>query len=172
MTVNNRTQRVFSALVMLLLISTTSVFAQHPTQIINGGFESNGGGAIYSTDYERTYGGVVEAGHYAVDNTTANYGGGGGWPEPAGSTGRFMMVNGFGGSNNPNKVVWSNYHHDYPYISVIPNTQYTFSCKVVNLNVVIQGQINPAKLQVKINGNNVGTVNQLPSSNDWRTWTV
>ena len=172
MTVNNRTQRVFSALVMLLLISTTSVFAQHPNQIINGGFESNGGGAIYSTDYERTYGGVVEAGHYAVDNTTANYGGGGGWPEPAGSTGRFMMVNGFGGSNNPNKVVWSNYHHDYPYISVIPNTQYTFSCKVVNLNVVIQGQINPAKLQLKINGNNVGTVNQLPSSNDWRTWTV
>ena len=172
MTVNNRTQRVFSALVMLLLISTTSVFAQHPNQIINGGFESNGGGAIYSTDYERTYGGVVEAGHYAVDNTTAGYGGGGGWPEPAGSTGRFMMVNGFGGSNNPNKVVWSNYHHDYPYISVIPNTQYTFSCKVVNLNVVIQGQINPAKLQLKINGNNVGTVNQLPSSNDWRTWTV
>lgn len=172
MTVNNRTQRVFSALVMLLLISTTSVFAQHPNQIINGGFESNGGGAIYSTDYERTYGGVVEAGHYAVDNTTTGYGGGGGWPEPAGSTGRFMMVNGFGGSNNPNKVVWSNYHHDYPYISVIPNTQYTFSCKVVNLNVVIQGQINPAKLQLKINGNNVGTVNQLPSSNDWRTWTV
>lgn len=172
MAVNNRTQRVFSALVTLLLLSTTSVFAQHPNQIINGGFESNGGGAIYSTDYERTYGGVVEAGHYAVDYSTANYGGGGGWPEPAGSTGRFMMVNGFGGNNNPNKVVWSNYHQDHPYISVIPNTQYTFSCKVVNLNVVIQGQINPAKLQLKINGNNVGTVNQLPSSNDWRTWTV
>lgn len=172
MTVNNRIRRVFSALVMLLLLSTTSVFAQHPNQIINGGFESNGGGAIYSTDYERTYGGVVEAGHYAVDYSTANYGGGGGWPEPAGSTGRFMMVNGFGGNNNPNKVVWSNYHQDHPYISVIPNTQYTFSCKVVNLNVVIQGQINPAKLQLKINGNNVGTVNQLPSSNDWRTWTV
>jgi hypothetical protein len=172
MAVNNRTQRVFNALVTLLLLSTTSVFAQHPNQIINGGFESNGGGAIYSTDYERTYGGVVEAGHYAVDYSTANYGGGGGWPEPAGSTGRFMMVNGFGGNNNPNKVVWSNYHQDHPYISVIPNTQYTFSCKVVNLNVVIQGQINPAKLQLKINGNNVGTVNQLPSSNDWRTWTV
>lgn len=172
MAVNNRTQRVFSALVTLMLLSTTSVFAQHPNQIINGGFESNGGGAIYSTDYERTYGGVVEDGHYAVDYSTANYGGGGGWPEPAGSTGRFMMVNGFGGNNNPNKVVWSNYHQDHPYISVIPNTQYTFSCKVVNLNVVIQGQINPAKLQLKINGNNVGTVNQLPSSNDWRTWTV
>lgn len=172
MTVNNRIQRVFSALVMLLLLSTTSIFAQHPNLIINGGFESNGGGAIYSTDYERTYGGVVEAGHYAVDYSTATYGGGGGWPEPTGSTGRFMMVNGFGGNNNPNEVVWSNYHHDYPYISVIPNTQYTFSCKVVNLNVVIQGQINPAKLQLKINGNNVGTVNQLPSSNDWRTWTV
>lgn len=171
MTVNNRTQRVFSALVMLLLLSTTSIFAQHPNQIINGGFESNGGGAIYSSDYDRTYGGVVEAGHYAVDNTTAGYGGGGGWPEPAGSTGRFMMVNGFGGSVNPNKVVWSNYHHDHPYISVIPNTLYTFSCKVVNLNVVIQGQINPAELQLKINGNNVA-VNQLPSSNDWRTWTV
>jgi hypothetical protein len=171
MTINNQIQRVFSALVMLLLLSTTS-FAQHPNLIINGGFEPNGGGAIYSTDYERTYGGVVEAGHYAVDNTTANYGGGGGWPEPTGSTGRFMMVNGFGGGSNPSKVVWSNYHHDHPYIAVVPNTQYTFSCRVVNLNVVIQGQINPAKLQLKINGDPVGSVNQLPSDNNWHNWTI
>ena len=172
MIVKMQMKRIISTLAMLLLLSTTSIFAQHPNMIINGGFESNGGGAIYSTDYERTYGGVVEAGHYAVDYSTATYGGGGGWPEPAGSTGRFMMVNGFGGSTNPTKVVWSNYHQDHPYITVIPNTQYTFSCRVVNLNVIVQGQIRPAKLQLKINGEPVGSVNQLPTDNNWHTWTV
>jgi len=169
MTVNHRILRIFNVLALCVALAS-SVFAQN--LIINGGFEPNGGGAIYSSDYERTYGGVVEAGHYAVDNTTANYGGGGGWPEPSGSSGRFMMVNGFGGNTNPTKVVWSSYHHDHPSISVTPNTPYTFSCRVVNLNRVIYGQIQPAKLQLKINGQNVGAQNQIPSDNNWHTWEV
>ena len=170
MTVNHRILRIFSVLALCVALASP-VFAQN--LIINGGFEPDGGGAIYSTDYNRIYGpNGVGAGEYAVDNTTANHGGGGGWPEPTGSSGRFMLVNGFGGSQNPNKVVWSNQHSSHPYISVTQNTPYTFSCRVVNLNRVIYGQIQPAKLQLKINGQTVGAQHQLPSDNDWHTWEV
>ena len=75
-----------------------------------------------------------------------------------------MMVNGFSGSNNPNKVVWKQT------VQVTPNTNYTFSCYVANLNREIQGQINPAKLQLKINGQNVGNQYNLPSDNNWHAW--
>lgn len=166
MTVNNRIRRVFSALVMLLLLLSNSLLAQNQNMISYGDFEVTSG---WTTDYTRIYGpNGVDAGCYAIDNTTAAHGSGVSWPEPSGSTGRFMLVNGFGRNVNPNKIVWT---PQQP-ISVSTNTYYTFSCRVVNLNVIIAGQINPAKLQLKINGNNVGTVNQLPSSNDWRTWTV
>ena len=160
----NQLIRVFKALALCLVLMSSPVFAQN--LITNPGFEVSGG---YTSEYTRIYGpNVVEAGCYAIDNTTANHGGGGGWPEPAGSTGRFMLVNGFGGSNNPNKVVWT---PQQP-IAVTINTTYTFSCRVVNLNVSYQGQIYPAKLQLKINGTAVGNVNQLPTNNNWQTWTV
>ena len=166
MTVKNQMKRMFKAITVLLLLSSATLFAQNPNMITNGEFETNGG---YTSQYQRTYGAnVVEAGHYAIDNTTANHGGGGGWPTLNGSTGRFMLVNGLGGSENPTTVVWTTQQP----ISVVNNTYYTFSCKVVNLNVVVQGQINPAKLQLKINGEPVGAVNQLPSDNNWHTWTV
>jgi hypothetical protein len=135
MTAKKQVLRIFNLLTLFVCLAAPAV-AQN--MIINGGFEPNNGGAIYSTDYERTFGGVVEAGHYAVDNTTTGYGGGGGWPQLNGSTGRFMMVNGFGGNTNPTKIVWSSYHHDHPSITVTPNTQYTFSCRVASLNVAYQ----------------------------------
>ena len=161
-----RIKQFFLAIAMLILLSPAQLFAQNPNLVTNGGFETNGG---YTSQYQRTYGpNVVEAGHYAIDNTTANHGGGGGWPTLNGSTGRFMLVNGLGGDDNPTTVVWTTQQP----ISVVTNTYYTFSCRVVNLNVVVQGQINPAKLQLKINGSPVGTVNQLPTNNDWHTWTV
>lgn len=163
-------KRFFKAISVFLLLSSAPLFAQN--LIVNGGFEPTGG-AYYSSEYTRIYGSnVVEGGCYAIDNSTANHGGGGGWPELTGSSGRFMLVNGFGGNTNLSKVVWSNQHPDYPYIEVTPNTFYTFSCRVVNLNRVIYGQIQPAILQLKINGQNVGSVNQLPSNNDWHTWEV
>ena len=168
MTAKKQVLRIFNLLTLFVCLAAPSV-AQN--MIINGGFEPNNGGAIYSTDYERTFGGVVEAGHYAVDNTTTGYGGGGGWPQLNGSTGRFMMVNGFGGNTNPTKIVWSSYHHDHQYFTVTPNTQYTFSCRVASLNVAYQGQIYPAKLQVKINEIAVD-VYQLPTNNNWYTWSV
>ena len=166
MTVKKQMKRIISALVMLLLLSSNSLLAQNPNMISHGDFEVTSG---WTTDYTRIYGAnVVEAGCYAIDNTTANHGGGNGWPTLSGSTGRYMLVNGFGGSNNPYKVVWTPQEP----IPVVTNTYYTFSCRVVNLNVVVQGQINPAKLQLKINGEPVGNVNQLPSNNDWHNWTV
>lgn len=132
--------------------------------IVNGDFEATDGFIEY-TDYERTYSRyVVEAGHYAIDNTTSGYGGGMGWPMPSNSDGKFMMVNGFGGNSNPTKVVWRQT------VDVFPQDTYTFSYRFANLNRIIYGQIYPAKLRVKINGSQVGEDNQLPSDNNWHDW--
>ena len=79
-----------------------------------------------------------------------------------------MIVNGFGGNTNPTKIVWTTQQP----IEVTTNTNYTFSCRVANLNLLINGQIQPAKLQLKINGVNLGGVNQLPTNNDWHEWTL
>lgn len=140
--------------------------------IVNGDFESY---SIYGqitapsyTDYIRVNGPyVVEAGHYVIDNTTNGHGGGWfGWPDVQGhgGSGKFMMVNGYGGTTNPTKVVWKQT------VTVNPSTLYSFSCFVVNFNRVIYGQINPAKLQLKINGVSVGDENQLSQDNYWHEW--
>lgn len=155
-----------STILIALLWAVASTALGQENLITNGQFETNGG---YTSQYTRTYGAnVVEAGHYAIDNTTANHGGGGGWPTLTGSTGRFMLVNGLGGNNNPTTTVWTTQQP----LTVTANTPYTFSCKVANLNIAYQGQIYPAKLQLKINGESVGSVNQLPNNNDWHTWEV
>lgn len=147
-----------------VLLCAPSLIAQN--LITNGEFETSGG---YSSEYERIYGANgVGAGQYAIDNTTANHGGGAGWPQPANSSGRFMIVNGFGTNVNPTKTVWTTQQP----IPVTLNTTYTFSCRVANLNVAIQGQIMPAKLRLKINGQEVGGQNQLPSDNNWHEWSV
>ena len=156
---------VTSVLMLVLVFAFSPMFAQN-NLLTNGEFETNGG---YLSDYERTYSAhVVEGGHYAIDNTTANHGGGTGWPQPANSSGRFMLVNGYGGNVNPTKRVW---YTQFP-IAVTPNTTYVFSCKVANLNLVINGQVNPAKLQLKMGDEVVGGVNQLPSDNNWHEWSV
>ena len=110
MTVKKQMKRFFKAISVFLLLSSAPLFAQN--LIVNGGFEPTGG-AYYSSEYTRIYGSnVVEGGCYAIDNSTANHGGGGGWPELTGSSGRFMLVNGFGGNTHLSKVVWSNQHPD------------------------------------------------------------
>ena len=160
-------KRALRNVLLVLLLSVAGMekmYAQN-NLIVNPDFESGNTG--FYSDYIYVSN-IVEAGQYAIDNTTTEYGGGLGWPMPSDSHGKFMMINGFGGSNNPNKVVWTPQES----IPIVTNTYYTFSCRVVNLNVVVQGQINPAKLQLKINGEPVGNVNQLPSNNDWHNWTV
>ena len=159
----NQILRIFSALAVCLFMASPA-FAQ-TNLFANPGFEQSGN---FITDYERIYehNGVAH-GHYAIDYNTQGYGiGDWGWPMVYGhgGSGRFMMVNGFSGSNNPSKIVWKQT------VTVTPNTDYTFSCYVANLNQVIYGQINPAKLQLKINGQNVGSQYNLPSDNDWHEW--
>ena len=159
-----RKHRIIKGLLFFLMLSASPLLAQN--LLTNGEFETNGG---YASEYERIYGdNGVGAGQYAIDNTTANHGGGQGWPQPANSSGRFMIVNGFGGNTNPTKIVWTT---QFP-ITVTTNTNYVFSCRVANLNLVINGQIYPAKLQLKINGQTVGSENQLPTNNDWHEWSV
>lgn len=166
-TLNFRKIAFFIALPFFLLTMANTASAQN--LIVNGDFESTNG-YIEFTNYNRTYSPyVVEAGHYAIDNSTSGYGGGQGWPSLSNSNGKFMMVNGFGGNSNPSKVVWRQT------VSVTTQTTYTFSYRVVNLNQVYYGQIYPAKLQVKINGADQYDVPyQLPTNNTWQdkslTW--
>lgn len=159
--------RLFGALIALLLLSAKPAVGQN--LIVNGDFESYSiYGAIAApsaTDYQRVNGNyVVEAGHYVINTTTHGHGGGQGWPEPANSNGKFMIVNGYGGDTNPTKVVWRQT------VAVTTQTNFTVSYRYVNLNRIIYGQINPSKLQVKINGVNFGSVNTLPTDNNWHDW--
>ena len=159
-----RNLRIVSVLVLLSLIPVSAVFAQ-TNLFANPGFEQSNG---FQTDYTRVLNHQgVPNGYYAIDYNTQGYGiGNWGWPNVLGhgGSGRFMMVNGFSGSENPDKIVWKQT------VTVTPNTDYTFSCYVANLNQVIYGQINTAKLQLKINGQNVGSQYNLPSDNNWHEW--
>lgn len=166
-TMNPTRISLFGVLSFLMWAMATTASAQNV--IVNGDFEDyNIYGAITapsSTDYTRVNANyVVEYGHYVINTTTSGHGGGQGWPNPSNSHGKYMIVNGFGGSSNPTKVVWRQT------VNVTAQTNYTLSYRYVNLNRVIYGQINPAKLQVKINGTNFGGVNSLPSNNDWHDW--
>ena len=163
MTVFNQIPRAIIALAVLLMLSSMPLLGQNQNQLTNGDFEASNDYIEY-TDYQRTFSPyVVEAGHYAIDNTTNGYGGGQGWPFPSNSHGKFMMVNGYGGNNNASKVVWRQT------VTVIDHTIYTLSFRVANLNQVYYGQIYPAKMQVKINGiDQFSTPYQLPSNNNWQ----
>ena len=149
------------------LFTAPQIFAQ-TNLFSNPGFEQSGG---FETDYTRVLNHQgVPHGYYAIDSDTEGYGVGdlGGWPNVLGhgGSGRFMMVNGFSGSDNPSKIVWKQT------VPVTPNTDYEFSCFVANLNQSIYGQIFPAKLQLKINGQNVGAQYNLPSDNNWHEWPI
>jgi hypothetical protein len=167
---NNNTLKQCAVIVfaVLLWFSPSWLIAQN--LIVNGDFEAyNIYGQITApsyTDYQRVNANyVVEAGHYVINTTTSGHGGGQqGWPNPSDSHGKYMIVNGFGGDSNPSKVVWKQT------VSVTTQTDYTLSYRYVNLNRVIYGQINPSKLQVKINGANFGGVNTLPTNNNWHDW--
>lgn len=163
MTAKKQVLRIFNLLTLFVCLAAPAV--AQTNLFYNPGFELSGG---FQTDYSRIFDHHgVDHGQYAIDHNTEGYGiGNWGWPEVYGhgGSGRFMMVNGFSGSDNPNKVVWKQT------VQVTPNTNYTFSCYVANLNREIQGQINPAKLQLKINGQNVGNQYNLPSDNNWHAW--
>lgn len=158
--------RAFFVIPVLLLffLMASSVASAQQNLVVNPGFESGNTG--FYTDYVHNTGQWVEAGHYEIDNTTSGYAGGVGWPMPSDSHGQFMIVNGFGGNNNQTKVVWQQT------IPVSTQTTYTISYRVVNLNRVILGQSVRAKLRVKINDNYVGQQNDLPSNNNWQSWSA
>ena len=144
---NNNTlmQRVVIVIAVLFWFSPSWLIAQN--LIVNGDFESyNTYGEITApsyTDYQRVNANyVVEAGHYVINSTTSGHGGGQGWPMPDDPHGKFMIVNGYGGNTNLTKVVWKQT------VPVTTQTNYTFTCRVVNLNRIYYGQINPAKLQL------------------------
>lgn len=163
---NTRTQRIFMALAMLLMLSSPRLFAQN--LIVNGDFEQTTGTLIEYTDYERIWGGGVHEGQFIHDvNSTGHGVGMVGWPQNLygfGGSGYYLLYNGFGGTTNPSKVAWKQT------VTVTPNTTYLFSVQVRNLAQSYLGYSpNPAHLSLKINGQVVGDMT-LPQHNDWNEW--
>jgi hypothetical protein len=72
MNMNTRTQRIFMALAMLLMLSSPRLFAQN--LIVNGDFEQTTGTLIEYTDYERIWGGGVHEGQFIHDVNSTGHG--------------------------------------------------------------------------------------------------
>ena len=169
-TLNFRRISLFVAIPFFMLAIATTASAQNI--IVNGDFEAYSTyGQITApsyTDYQRVnsnYG--VDYGHYCIDETSGNnHGINNGWNVIQGN-GKFMIVNGYGGSTNETKVVWGQN------VDVTTQTTYSFSCRVVLLTKKpIIGNPSPAELLLKINGVPIGTktVNLVNNQSTWITW--
>lgn len=167
---NTLIQRVFKAMAMLLLLSSTSLFAQN--LIVNGDFEQTSFNYQTISDYTRVTGGGVQEGHFIHETNSTGHGiGTGGWPTNLygyGGSGYYLLFNGFGGTQNPTKAAWKQT------VTVTSNTTYTFTAQVRNLSQGFLGYLpNPAVMRLKINNQTVGQDYQLPSNNNnWVEWTV
>ena len=148
-------QRIFTALVLLILLSTASVFAQN--LIVNGDFENSNQLLGYETDYEY-YGPppyLTEPGVYVVKrnpNLFHNQ-----WFDMGDHTsggGRFFIANG--------KGYLSNYRVWATTVNVTPNTTYSFSFWATHISNGNGMATSRAKFRVTINGSVVGTDNWQP----------
>lgn len=165
-TLNKLNKRILAFFGICLVMAAISPRLAAQT-IVNADFESGNTGFI--TDYSYTATGEVGEGHYCIDVTAQGHGGGtlGGWPNIPGfgGSGKYMLVNGHGGATNPTKIVWKQT------VNVTANTDYLFSCQVVNLAQSFFGYSpNPAKLRLKINGSNVGADLTIAQNNEWHEW--
>lgn len=145
----NRALQIISALVLVLILSN-SVFAQHEL-VTNGEFTNGNTG--FSTQYTYKPTGDVGNGEYCVDNNCQGHNNLGlGWPSVPGISGKYMIVNGKGGSSAPSKVVWKQT------VNVTSQTTYDFSCQLVNLSRSIFGlNASPSIIRIKIKGSAAGS---------------
>ena len=159
---NTLKQRVFKAIVMLSLLSMASLYGQN--LITNGDFEAGNTGFI--TDYTHYPSGGMLAGCYCIDNTVNGHGESSGFLPPNGSSGKYMIVNGFGGNNNQDKVVWRQT------VNVTSNTWYTFSFKYANLSRIFLWYGEGAILRFLINGplQDVNDIQLNAGDNAWHTY--
>lgn len=164
-------------LLKLFLVAVVALWGEMPlvgqnNLIVNGDFEQGNTG--FYTDYYVAQSMIVGEGCYCIDNSSNGHGGGMlGWPSVSGyGGGKYMIVNGFGGNENASKVVWKQT------VSVTSQTNYTFSCQLVNLSRSVPPIIisEPSIIRLKINGVAIGAPFTLPTSNnhDWQemshTW--
>ena len=162
-------KRAFRSVLLVLLLSVVGMGKMYAQNlIVNPDFESGNTG--FFSDYQYMTTGSVDAGQYCVDvNSTGHGVGMVGWPTILGygGSGNYMLVNGFGGNTNPTKAAWKQT------VTVTPNTDYIFSCQVVNLAQSVFGYSpNPAILRLKINGSTVGGDYTVAQNNSWHEWSA
>ena len=119
---------------------------------VNGGFENGNTG--FQSDYQYNTN-LYEEGTYFIDGTTSGH-----HPSFEGyahSGWNFMIVN---GATVPGTNVWTEQ------ISVQPNTYYAFCTWVCNVG---HDQVNVARLQFSINGQQIGDIFLAPAqTNNWQ----
>jgi hypothetical protein len=178
---NNHTlmQRIAIVFAVLLWFSPSWIFAQN--LIVNGDFEQGNSGFSSKYRYVSPYYNNLPVGIpdtcYTVDNKSRGHGIGWlGWPDVYGYLGsadnpnKYMLVNGWGTTDAPNKYVWKQQ------VNVTSQTNYTFKCWVCNLSQSYWPiTANPSQIRIKINGNWVGPAVTLDINNHdfqqiTRTW--
>lgn len=134
--------RVLYCFLCLMALGVMALPLSAQNIVVNGDFETANGQNLFESQYTYKSGGQISEGEFCIDNTVTGHGGGtlGGWVQPSGSTGKFMLVNGWGTSAAPNKVVWKQT------LYVTSNTQYAFSFKYATLSNSY-GLGNPAQIK-------------------------
>ena len=172
-------QRIAIVFTVLLWFLPSWIFAQN--LIVNGDFEQGNSGFSSKYRYVSPYYNNLPVGIpdtcYTVDNKSTDHGIGWlGWPDVYGYLGsadnpnKYMLVNGWGTTDAPNKYVWKQQ------VNVTSQTNYTFKCWVCNLSQSYWPiTANPSQIRIKINGNWVGPAVTLDINNHdfqqiTRTW--
>ena len=144
---------------VIFFIYTLGLHAQGPELIVNGDFSSNNSGFTSDYTYCNSANCLFPEGFYAV-GTNPNFF----HPDFFGTdhttgTGNLMIIN---GKVEPTKSVWCET------ISVNSGTEYKFSCWISSMVVA-----NPAILQLKINGVDIGSKCKAPTSlYNWKQFSV
>jgi hypothetical protein len=133
------------------------VLWQLPSTTNNGNLTKNGDFTNGNVDFTSsalltTTGQGCGPGYYAIANTKGPFS----WATLVNNSGNVMMVDN-AGDLAPNKSIWKQT------VNVVANSSYTFSFKASSIY-----NLNPARLFLKVNNTNVGSVTTLPTATG--TW--
>src|SRR4051812_25896323 len=125
-------------LLIILIITIRAGFAQYPNLVKNGDFEN--GNLGFKSDFLNQNNEVFTWGYYVITDNVAKYLDGKVFVNPVPNTGKYYAID----MNNSGKQrLW------YDSITVRPNTTYSFSCILANVNAEFQ---NPGVISLKVNG--------------------
>jgi hypothetical protein len=125
-------------LLIILIITIKTGFAQDPNLVKNGDFESGATGFKSDFIYADT---SFNPGYYIITENINQYGSD--FLDPVPNSGKYFAIN---VNNSGKQRLW------YDSITVKPNTTYSFSCILANVNA---DWVAPGIMNLKVNGKQV-----------------